>query len=118
MATVLVVDDEPVNRLLMRSMLSHHLVHEAASAEEAHVAVATHRPQLIILDLSLPEANGFDVLKRLRADGCVTPVLLYTATRPDATMTELASLYGASGFLPKPGEPAEVIALVEATIAN
>lgn len=118
MATILVVDDEPVNRLLLRSMLAQHQVYEAADAQEARCAVITHQPQLIILDLSLPGANGFDVLKRLRSDGCTVPVLLYTATRPDKTMNEVAALYGASGFLPKPGEPEEVIALVEATIAR
>jgi len=117
-ATILIVDDEPVNRFLIRATLVNHNVVDAGDSDEAIAMVDAHRPDLIILDLSLGRESGFDVLRQLRKRGCASQVLLYTATAPDASMKELADLYDARGFLPKPGEPQEVIALVEATLAG
>lgn len=64
-----VVDDEPLARARLRRLLeSHsglHVVAEAGSGSEAVSAIETHRPDVVFLDIELPDFNGFDVLQRL-----------------------------------------------------
>src|SRR5262249_32298640 len=64
----LIVDDEPDARTLLRLMLESHgwRVAEAANGKEALVAVASHAPELILLDLMMPEMDGFEFLDELR----------------------------------------------------
>ena len=118
MATILVVDDEATNRLLIRSILTLHDVREAEGAESAFAQLRASTPDLIILDVAMPVMNGFEFLKRLRTEmACEARVLLYTATRPDDTMRDIASTYRVSGFLPKPCDPRETIRIVEEALA-
>ena len=64
---VLVVDDEPAIRRFLRMSLTAHSfeVFEAATGEEALAAVAAHRPDLVILDLGLPDIEGIEVTRRM-----------------------------------------------------
>jgi CheY-like chemotaxis protein len=85
MASVLVVDDEPDIRLIARVVLTSagHGVEEAGSAAEALARVETHTggPALdaIVLDVRLPDMDGWQVLDQLRAGGYDVPVVLFTA---------------------------------------
>ncbi|MEW5717600.1 MAG: response regulator, partial [Chloroflexota bacterium] len=65
---VLVVDDEPAIRRFLRMSLTAHdfAVFEAATGEEALTAVGAQRPDLVILDLGLPDIEGIEVTRRLR----------------------------------------------------
>ena len=64
---ILVVDDErPIRRFLKASLGSQYAVFEAATGEEALIAVAADRPDIIILDLGLPDMDGVEVTRRLR----------------------------------------------------
>ena len=65
---VLVVDDEPAIRRFLRTSLAAHdyVVFEAVNGQEALAAVVAHRPDLIILDLGLPDIDGIEVTRLLR----------------------------------------------------
>ena len=118
MADILVVDDEPVNRMLVRAILTAHDVREADDAQSAIAQVRQAAPDLIILDVALPGVDGIELLKRLRRDeDCQSHILLYTATTPDETMRDIAALFSVRGFLPKPGDPRDTLRIVEEALA-
>ena len=69
--TVLIIDDNPLDRLLVKRVLQNnkpYRVFEAGSGAEGLETVAAHQPDLIILDLNMPEMDGFEVLDRLKAN--------------------------------------------------
>ncbi|MCU1376515.1 MAG: two component transcriptional regulator, LuxR family [Actinomycetia bacterium] len=92
---VLVVDDEPDVRLLLRLQLEtngHHVTGEAADGEEALAACRLDPPDIMILDLLMPGTNGFEVIPRLRADFPDVAVIAYTAVAGDFVRNEMARL--------------------------
>lgn len=102
--TVLIVDDTEINRQLYASALrAQHHVLLAASGREALRIVAENPPQLILLDVMMPEMDGFQTAGALRADprSCNIPIIFLTAL--DNKETHLAGLaLGAVDFLTKP----------------
>jgi CheY-like chemotaxis protein len=117
MATVLIVDDDRDTRLLVRTVLTHagHTVVEAASGAEGLATAAEHRPDLVLLDLSMPSMSGPEFVRALRAGAKTraTAVALYTATPPNAALRDFMEMYAIRGVVPKPSEPLELIAAVE-----
>lgn len=110
---VLAVDDEPANLALLGKLLAYHGydVVEAADGRSALVAVAEHRPDLICLDVMMPEMDGIEVCQRLRRqpDHAGLPILLLTAlNRPDDKARGLEA--GANDFLTKPFDEIELAA--------
>lgn len=107
MRTVLTVDDSKV----VRSMVARHLteyrcrVLEAANGEEGVRAARQHRPDLILLDVTMPVMDGKEALANLRKDPvCKSiPVIMLTAESGRDTVVELAKL-GVSGYILKPFE--------------
>ncbi|MGI8685162.1 MAG: response regulator [Acidimicrobiales bacterium] len=110
MARVLVVDDEAVIRHLVRLSLEQdgHEVTEAADGVEALEAIGPDKPDVIVLDLTMPHLDGWEVLVRLKAgtgDGCCdVPVILLTAADADADRIR-AGVEGAVRYLTKPFDP-------------
>lgn len=102
---VLVVDDHPLIREALRQVLKqldkHIELLEAPSAEEALAAAAHHDDlDLILLDLSLPGGDGFDLLRELREQYPAVPVVVLSASdQPETVMRALDE--GAMGFIPK-----------------
>jgi len=86
-ARLLVVEDEPnILELLSASLrLAGFEVATATGGLEALQAVQRHRPDLIVLDVMLPDLDGFDVARRLRSGDTRTPVLFLTARTPPRT---------------------------------
>jgi two-component system OmpR family response regulator len=84
-ARLLLVDDEDNLRSMLEAALRHSGfdVHPVANGRDAITAVPEVEPDLIVLDVMLPDLDGFDVCKRLRQEGDRTPVLFLTAR--DAT---------------------------------
>src|SRR6202041_1261333 len=80
-ARLLVVDDEPtILELLSGSLrLAGFEVMTAASGAEAVRAAASGRPDLVLLDVMMPDGDGFDTLRRIRSGGCEVPVIFLTA---------------------------------------
>ncbi|MDJ0767556.1 MAG: response regulator transcription factor [Ilumatobacter sp.] len=110
---VLVVDDEENIRFLVESGLQLAGLDSVAVADgrAAIAAVAEHRPDLILLDVMMPELDGFEVLRRLRDAGDRTPVIFLTAR--DATDDRVAGLTsGADDYVVKPFAIAELVARV------
>ena len=108
MRSVLIVDDEPNVRSLVRDVLelNGYLVHEASNGNEALAAVATNTPDYVVLDVMMPGLSGIDVLTNLRRQpGHETlPVLLLSAADDDRS-TWAGWQAGASCYLTKPFDP-------------
>ncbi len=114
---LLIVDDEDNLRSMLRAALSHHGfdVTEADNGRSALEAVATERPDLIVLDVMMPDLDGFEVCRRLRADGDDTPVLFLTAK--DDTADKVRGLtIGGDDYLQKPFSLDELVARAEAVL--
>ena len=99
---VLVVDDHDGFRALARTMLeaAGFTVTEAASGAEAAATARLIRPQLVLLDIQLPDFDGFEVARRLAA-GEHRPVIVLTSTREASDYGALITSSPAAGFLPK-----------------
>jgi two-component system, OmpR family, response regulator len=116
-ARLLVVEDEPnILELLSASLrLAGFEVATATGGQEALQAVQRHRPDLIVLDVMLPDLDGFDVARRLRSGDTRTPVLFLTAK--DATEDKVTGLtVGGDDYVTKPFSLEEVIARIRAVL--
>lgn len=105
MATILLVEDDPAARAALTASLETdgHTVLEAGTGLEALTVAATATPDLVLLDLRLPDAHGFDVAQRLREELCMAaiPILALTAYPQDHVAEALAAS-GCTGYLAKP----------------
>jgi putative two-component system response regulator len=113
--TILVVDDTPDNLTLMSSLLrTTYRVKLAPSGERAlKVANADGRPDLILLDIMMPDMDGYEVLRRLRADPATVDIPVIFLTAMSATEDEQIGLdMGAVDYITKPISPATVMARV------
>lgn len=107
---VLVVDDETSIRRYLRAALTAQglNVYEAADGQEALNAVLAHRPDLIILDLGLPDIDGIEVTRRLR-EWSQTPIIILSVR--EAEQDKIAALdAGADDYLTKPFGTGELMA--------
>jgi two-component system OmpR family response regulator len=114
---LLIVDDEENLRSMLSAALQHHgyAVTTAADGRTALEVVATERPDAILLDVMMPDLDGFEVCRRLRTAGDRTPVLFLTAR--DATEDKVRGLTtGGDDYLPKPFSLDELVARVEAVL--
>ena len=114
---VLVIDDEPAIRALLRGALESagYRVIEAADAASALTAVQGETPQLALLDLGLPDRDGLDLVATLRTFGA--GVLVVSAR--DATAQKVAALdNGADDYVTKPFDTDEVLARVRTALRH
>jgi signal transduction histidine kinase len=120
MSIILVVDDNEADRFVVRRILEEdgHEVIEAASGASALEALERHTPDMLVLDVRLPDASGFDLTKRFKADRTAnSPVVLLlsaTFTTPESKARGLES--GADGYLTHPVEPLVLTATVRALL--
>lgn len=109
---VLVVDDETPIRRYLRAALSAEgfTIYEAAAGQEAMNAVLAHRPDIIILDLGLPDFDGIEVTRRLR-EWSQTPIIILSVR--EAENDKIAALdAGADDYLTKPFGTGELMARI------
>jgi len=116
MATILVVDDEPKITQLVRDYLESagFGVVTAGDGREALMRAHTEHPDLVILDLGLPQLDGLDVTRSLRRDGDL-PIIMLTA-RDDETDKLIGLELGADDYVTKPFSPRELVARVRAVL--
>lgn len=117
MPSVLIVDDDQkLLKMLQRTLTYEGLkVETAVNGQEALTQVDAHRPDLVILDWMMPQMNGIEVLRHLRADNNQTFILMLTAR--DALENRVEGLEsGADDYLVKPFAPAELVARVHALL--
>ena len=116
-ARLLVVEDEPNILELLAASLRYagFEVITAAAGGEAVQAAGRHRPDLIVLDVMLPDMDGFDVVRRLRGGGTRIPVVFLTAR--DAMEDKVRGLtLGGDDYVTKPFSLEEVIARIRAVL--
>jgi two-component system, OmpR family, response regulator len=104
---ILVVDDQRVMRSIAEFSLGKmggFTLHICASGEEALQVAATFMPDLLLLDISMPQLDGVQTLQELRSRGISVPVVFFTAKVESADMQRLQGL-GALGVVPKPFDP-------------
>lgn len=114
---VLVVDDEPNITDLVATALRYEgfEVETAGTGTDAIRISATFRPDLLVLDVMLPDRDGFDLLKRLRTDGTHVPVVFLTAR--DSTEDKVKGLtVGGDDYVTKPFSLEELVARVRAVL--
>ena len=114
---VLVVDDEPsiVDAVATSLRYEGFEVDEATNGRTALATAQEHPPDLIVLDVMLPDLDGLEVTRRLRADGIRVPVLFLTAR--DSVEDKVAGLtVGGDDYVTKPFALAEIIARVHAIL--
>jgi two-component system, OmpR family, phosphate regulon response regulator OmpR len=114
---ILVVDDDLRLRDLLERYLTQQgfLVRGAANAAVMRRELATHPVDLIVLDLMLPDADGLELCRALRADGIATPVIMLTA-KGDEVDRIVGLEIGADDYLAKPCNPRELVARIRAVM--
>ena len=114
----LVIDDEPQIRRLLRVTLeaSGYRVFDAATGQDGLVQAAQRRPDVILLDLGLPDLEGVEVLKRLREWSRVPVIILSVRDREDDKVAALDA--GADDYVTKPFNSAELLARLRAALRH
>ena len=116
--SVLIVDDEPAIRRLLRTNLSvqGYRTLEAATAAAALARIAADRPDVIILDLGLPDRDGLEVIRAVRADSAV-PIVVLTSREAERAKVEALDL-GADDYVTKPFGMDELMARLRTALRH
>ncbi len=109
---ILIIDDEPqIRKLLQINLESNHFkVIQAATGKEGLIMAASHPPELILLDLGLPDANGQDILKEFREWYLKPIIILSVKNSENDIVTALDN--GANDYLTKPFRTGELLARI------
>jgi PAS domain S-box-containing protein len=115
---ILNVEDYPASREAVSEMLrlAGFAVFEAATGGEALELAAQIRPQLVLLDVKLPDISGHEVCRRLKADDATVPILQISASYVSGQDKVRGLESGADAYLVKPVEPEELIATIRALL--
>lgn len=116
--TILIIDDEVQIRRLLEITLSSggFRISEAANGKEGMVAAATHNPDLIILDLGLPDTDGIELLKNLR-EWYLKPVIILSVRNSEEDIVN-ALESGANDYLTKPFRTGELVARIRVALRH
>jgi DNA-binding response OmpR family regulator len=116
--TILIVDDDPELRGVLAEQLRDEFdTAEAATGEAGLAAAQAAKPDLIVLDVNLPDLDGREVCRRLKAAGVNTPVIMLTAAISDADTIEGLDA-GANAYLTKPFRFSVLLAHVRAQMRS
>ncbi|MBV8392078.1 MAG: response regulator transcription factor [Alphaproteobacteria bacterium] len=117
-ATILIVEDEPPIRRLLRTTLAanDYRAIEAATGAEALTALRHYRPDVILLDLGLPDMDGLALIGQIRGQGAVPIVVLSSRGDEQAKVTALDS--GADDYVTKPFGADELLARIRAALRH
>jgi len=116
---VLVIDDSDSIHALLKARLAHEPIelHSAAGGEQGLSLAQTLLPDLILLDVDMPEPDGFEVCRRLKADARTMPIPIVFLTGATSTDEKIRGLeLGAVDYITKPFDPAELGARVRASL--
>src|SRR6056297_165976 len=112
---VLVIEDDQSVRVLVRAVLEKNgnSVAQADNAADGQELAFNNEYDIIILDLGLPDGNGYDICKNIRDQDITTPVLILSAEQETDVKVKCLKV-GADDYLTKPFNPEELMARVEA----
>lgn len=120
MAKVLIADDHAVIRMATRLMLEnagHEVVGEAANGVEVVSQARNLKPDLIVLDMDMPQMDGFAVLQRLHAEPNMGKILVFSGLDADRYAVRCARA-GASGFVAKTSDIKELTSAVQVVLSG
>ncbi|MDB5407325.1 MAG: DNA-binding response regulator [Rhodospirillales bacterium] len=118
LVTILVVDDEPAIRRLLRTSLTvqGYRIVEAETAEAALAEIRNYPPDVVILDLGLPDRDGLDVVATVRQSSAV-PIIVLSSRGDERAKVEALEL-GADDYVTKPFGMAELVARIRAALRH
>jgi len=120
-AAVLIVDDNPLNSKLMKLLLlkNSYVVRTAANAEEALEVLKTFTPHLILMDIQLPDMDGFQLTRRLKRDPGICDVVIVALTAYAMKGDEQRAVEaGCDGYIAKPIDTRTLPALISGYISR
>ncbi|WP_028694493.1 response regulator transcription factor [Pseudomonas cremoricolorata] len=120
MHSIFIVDDHPVIRLAVRMLLENQhykIVGESDNGVDAMQMVRESKPDLVILDISIPKLDGLEVLSRLQTLGLPMKVLVLTAQSP-ALFAVRCMQSGASGYVCKQEDLGELLSAIKAVLSG
>lgn len=116
---ILVIDDDPVVHKLLEAMLrnANYDVAEAFSGEKGLESASFEKPDLILLDIMMPLMNGYEVIKRLKADQKTKEIpVIFLSAKAESSDKVLGLELGAADFVNKPFDRAELLARIKTQI--
>lgn len=117
---VLLIDDHTLFRLGLKSLLERSGIQVAAAAstgKEGLEIAAEIRPDVILLDMRMPDMDGIEVLKRLREHGISSPITMLTTSNEERDLVE-SLRNGAQGYLLKDMDPEELVKALRSIVAG
>jgi len=112
---ILIVEDHDDNRRILRDLLTSagYETVEAVTGEEGVAMAESHRPDLILMDIQLPELDGYEATRRIKADPALRPIPIiavtsYAMSGDDAMAYEV----GCVGYVTKPFSPRQLLAKI------
>ena len=120
-SAIMMVDDELTTIEVLRTFLEDfgysNFLSTTDSAEAFNI-ISNKKPDIVLLDLVMPEVNGFEILQEIRNDErlCFTPVIILTSSTDSATKLKALEL-GANDFLAKPVDPSELALRLKNTLS-
>jgi DNA-binding NarL/FixJ family response regulator len=119
--TIIIADDHPVVRQGLRQVIEEdaglRVVAEAGNGRDAVEAIAEHAPDVTVLDVDMPEMNGFDAARAIRSKGLATEIVFLTMHRDEDIFNEAIDL-GAKGFVLKDSALTDIIECVKTVAAS
>jgi DNA-binding NarL/FixJ family response regulator len=116
---IVLADDHQVIRKGLIALLSsepnYHIVAEAAGGMEAINTVMQNRPDILILDLMLPDISGLEVIRQLSKENIETAIIILSMHSDKAYVQE-ALQYGAKGYILKDSPPEEILKAIQAVL--
>ncbi len=121
MANILIVEDDPEAARILELSLKREQYKTivALNGTQGLIAVQTQHPDLILLDLMMPDIDGYEVCRRIRAHpGTVgLPIIVVSAKSQDADK-QMAAQLGANGYLTKPYRRADLLSLIQRCLSQ
>ncbi len=116
---VLVVDDEPAIRRFLRTSLGAqgYQINEAQSGQSAFDQFRRETPDVLVLDLGLPDIDGFEVIKQLREEGSAAPIIVLSSRTDEAGKVRALDL-GADDYVTKPFGAEELLARLRTALRH
>ena len=118
--TILVVDDTPINiHLMVEILMKYYKVKVAISGEKALKISRKTPPDLILLDIIMPEMDGYQVFEQLKANQATANIpIVFVTGMSENTDQEKGLAMGAKGYITKPIDPKKVLAMVNSVLCE